>query len=204
MDPNFKKLVFVRYADHWILGVRGSYSECVVLLNKIRTFLAKQLNLKLSDQKTLITNANKDKAKFLGTKIFRARHQSLVRKSFIRRTGREVRLEIPLPNVMKKLALAKFVNNGQSLPRYLLHNSKDQILALYNSVYRGIVNYYSFAHNLGKASGYIHMILKSSCAKLLAAKYSLESRKKVFMKYGKDLKGRDNVAFAHPVYRNQP
>jgi hypothetical protein len=63
------------------------------------------------------------------------------------------------------------------------------------------MNYYSFAHNLGSISGFIHSTLKSSCAKLLAAKFNLGSQKKVFEKYGKDLKGTDNIAFAEPIYK---
>ena len=85
-----------------------------------------------------------------------------------------------------------------------MSNSKDQIITLYNSVYRGIIKYYSFAHNLGKVSGYIHSTLKSSCAKLLAAKLTLNSQRKVFEKFGKNLKGNDNIAFVGPVYRINP
>ncbi len=85
-----------------------------------------------------------------------------------------------------------------------MHNSKDQIIALYNSVYRGINNYYSFTHNIGKVGGYVHMILKASCAKLLAAKFSLNSQKKVFTRYGKNLKGTDKIAFVNATYKIQP
>lgn len=206
LDPNFKKLVFVRYADDWILGVRGSYADCVSLLTKLRIFLLEELKLNLSDKKTLITNANKEKALFLSTKIFRSRHQLLTRThGFASRIGKEIRMEIPLTKVMKKLEEAKFIKNGESTPRYLwMHNTKDQIIALYNSVYRGITNYYSFAHNLGKVSGFIHMILKSSCAKLLAAKFSMNSQQKILVKFGKDLKGSDNLAFVNATYKNQP
>ena len=121
MDPNFKKLVYVRYADDWIIGVRGSYSDCTSLLSEIRTFLTNKLKLNLSDEKTLITNANKGKAMFLGTQIFRARHQTLTRLgSFVRRAGKEIRMMIPLPRVTKKLVEAKFMqSNGESTPRFL-------------------------------------------------------------------------------------
>jgi len=27
-DPNFKRLVYVRYADDWIIGIRGAYVDC--------------------------------------------------------------------------------------------------------------------------------------------------------------------------------
>lgn len=203
LDPNFNKIVYVRYADDWILGVRGSYNDCTDLLETIKTFLSEELKLNLSESKTLITNANKGKALFLSTQIFRARHQSLTRlRSFNRRAGREIRMMIPMDKITKKLRETNFMKNGIATPRFLwMHNSKDQIIALYNSVYRGIINYYSFAHNLGKVSGFLHMILKSSCAKLLATKFSLRSQKQIFTRYGKNLRGPDRLAFADAVYK---
>lgn len=205
-DPNFKKLVYVRYADDWIIGIRGSRNDCVTILQEIKDFLKQNLDLELSEKKTLITNANNEKALFLGTKIFRSRHQTFSKNAgFSRRIGKEMRLEAPLDRITKKLTEAKLINNGDSAPRFLwMSNSKDQIIALYNSVYRGITNYYSFAHNLGNVSGYVHNMLKSSCAKLLAAKFTMRSQKKIFDTYGKDLKGKDDIAFVEPIYKNSP
>jgi hypothetical protein len=97
------------------------------------------------------------------------------------------------------------MNNDIATPRFLwLNNSKDQIMALYNSVYRGFINYYSFSHNLGSISGFIHSNLKSSCAKLLAAKFTLGSQSQVFKRFGKNLQGQDNIAFVEPVYKIKP
>ena len=206
MDPNFKKIVYVRYADDWIIGVRGSHEDCVILLDKIRNYLKEKLELNLSEKKTLITNANQDKALFLGVHIFITRNLIYSRYAgFVRRVGKGIRMEAPLERIVKKLREAKFLSGNTTQPRFLwIHNSKDQIVALYNAVYRGYINYYSFAHNLGSVSGYIHMLLKSSCAKLLAAKFTLKSKRKVFEAYGKNLLGKDNIPFAEPVYRNKP
>lgn len=203
LDPNFKKLTYVRYADDWILGVRGNREDCILLLNKIRSYLKDELKLNLSEEKTLITNANKEKALFLGTHIYRSRHQAFSRSSsFTRRIGREIRLTAPIERITKKLKEANFLSNGIPAPRFLwMHNSKDQIIALYNSVYRGITNYYSFTHNYGKVSGFVHSILLSSCAKLLAAKFNCDSQKKIFAQFGKDLKGKDRIAFVEPTYK---
>lgn len=62
-----------------------------------------------------------------------------------------------------------------------------QILHLYNSVLRGILNYYSFVHNFGKLVSHIQYELKQSCAKLLAAKFSLGTMSKVYNKFGNRL-----------------
>jgi len=201
-DPYFKKLIYVRYADDWILGVRGSHEDCENILIRIKEFLSNKLEFNLSESKTLITNANNQKALFLGTLILRSRHQGYHRSlGFTRRTGRQIRLELPLERVVKKLTEAKFIKNKIASPKFIwLHNSKDQIIALYNSVYRGYINYYSFANNLGINSGYIHSTLKSSCVKLLAAKFTLKSQSKVYKEFGKDLKGKDNISFVKPIY----
>ena len=64
MDPSFNKLTYVRYADDWIIGIRGSKDDCITVLDKIKIFLKQELNLELSDSKTLITNAKEGKARF--------------------------------------------------------------------------------------------------------------------------------------------
>lgn len=75
---------------------------------------------------------------------------------------------------------------------------------LYNSVYRGIIKYYSFVHNLNELSSRIHHILKGSCAKLLAAKLTLKSQRKVYEAFGPALKGKDKHGFIKAVYGNKP
>lgn len=206
MDPNFKKLVYVRYADDWILGVRGSYQDCVALLDNISKFLKFELKLNLSEEKTLITNSNKGKAIFLGTLISKSQHQSFNRSlGFARRNNREIRLEAPLDRIIKKLREANILDGTVTAPRFIwLSNSKDQIITLYNSIYRGYTNYYSFVLNLGHVSSYIHFVLKSSCAKLLAAKFKINTQRKVFAKYGKNLLGKDRIAFVDPKYKVSP
>lgn len=185
------------------MGVRGSYQDCVGLLNKITLFLKEELNLNLSAEKTLITNANKGKAYFIGTWIRNSTppHQSFKRSLVIRQsTPISIRLEAPLDKISQKLREAKILDGIVPVPRFIwLPNSKDQIIALYNSIYRAYINYYSCVHNLGYISSYLHFVLKTSCAKLLAAKFKLKTQSKVYAKYGKDLLGTDKIAFVSPA-----
>lgn len=158
MDSSFKKLVYVRYADDWIIGIRGSYTDAKNILGRINVFLKEELGLNLSLEKTLITNAQNDKAIFIGTTLGRGSHTtfSLSKSGHIKRNSKEIRLEAPLDRINKKLKEAGFLSKQQEkipLPRFLwLHNNKDVILTLYNSVYRGLINYYSFVMNFGKIS----------------------------------------------------
>ncbi len=58
---------------------------------------------------------------------------------------------------------------------------------MYNSVLRGYLNYYKFTHNYGKLVSTLVLVLKSSSAKLLAAKYSLDTMAKTYQKFGPQL-----------------
>lgn len=69
---------------------------------------------------------------------------------------------------------------------------------------RGYLNYYSFTHNYSRVASSLEFILKTSCAKLLAAKFKLRSVTEVINKYGKDLKGLaslDKIGFFKPSYK---
>ena len=68
-DPNFRRLWYVRYADEWLLGVVGSKADAVEIKQKIATFLRDELHLHLSEEKTLVTHARDEKARFLGYEI---------------------------------------------------------------------------------------------------------------------------------------
>jgi hypothetical protein len=46
------------------------------------------------------------------------------------------------------------------------------------------MEYYGMVINRGQLASYLYKVLNSSCAKLLASKYSLSSQKKVEKKYG--------------------
>lgn len=97
------------------------------------------------------------------------------------------------------------INSGMGTPRFLWKNlEKDAIIGLYNSVLRGYLNYYSFAHNYNHLAASLTHILKSSCAKLLAAKFTLRTRSKVIKKFGQDLQGDGKVAFLKPSLKLNP
>lgn len=62
------------------------------------------------------------------------------------------------------------------------------------------MNYYSFASNLNRLSTIVHYTLKRSCARLLAAKFTLGSQAAVFTRFGKDIKGKDKHSFVKAIY----
>jgi len=69
MDSNFRRIKYVRYADDFLIGVIAPKSYATELKLEITNFLKDTLHLRLSDEKTKITNAKHNKAQFLGFQI---------------------------------------------------------------------------------------------------------------------------------------
>nr|YP_009574382.1 hypothetical protein [Arthrobotrys musiformis]QBM31499.1 hypothetical protein [Arthrobotrys musiformis]QBM31649.1 hypothetical protein [Arthrobotrys musiformis] len=201
---SYKRISYVRYADDWMIGVRGSAKETIIILEKVKEF-CKQIGLEVSDTKTKITNINEDKALFLGTHITRSHHRSYSRIGNMKRMRRNklgIRLLAPISRIREKLTKSNFVKNAISHPRFLwLHNDHDQIILLYNSVLRGFLNYYSFSHNLGRVASFTEFILKQSCAKLLATKFNLRTTAQVYKKFGNKLTSPKGYEFYKPSYK---
>ncbi|KAH8163800.1 hypothetical protein CIB48_g4426 [Xylaria polymorpha] len=75
-DPNFRRMYIVRYADDWVISIRGPLTETKDILSNINKFLRDNLKLELSETKTLITNPRKEPALFLGTHVIMSEHST--------------------------------------------------------------------------------------------------------------------------------
>jgi hypothetical protein len=65
-DPDWRRLKSIRYADDFGLAFTGPKSEAEAMKRAVATFLREELGLKLSEEKTLITHARSQAARFLG------------------------------------------------------------------------------------------------------------------------------------------
>lgn len=120
-DPNFKKISYIRYADDWIIGVKGTSEETKVILNKVKKQLS-VMGLTLSENKTKITNLNTENVLFLGTNIKRAREFSFSKpthNNILRRNSKKIRMEAPIDRIVKKLHNADFMKNNESSPKFV-------------------------------------------------------------------------------------
>ena len=200
-DPNYRRLQYVRYADDWVIGIRGTYAEAERIKTRISEFCTKQLKLSLNEEKTKITNLSRDKVFFLGTEIYRSRHQKYhAFKKKLRRSTKRLRMDAPLRHTRRKLTDAGFIRGNLPHPKFVwMSLEHDKIIAMYNAVYRGLINYYSFSTNRSQLVSFVHFFLKHSCAKLLAAKFST-GVPKIFKRFGKDLAGPNSRGFAKADY----
>ncbi|OLR25178.1 reverse transcriptase domain-containing protein [Bacillus cereus] len=194
MDQDYKRLSYARYADDFLIGVIGSKEDAQFIRDEIATFLKEKLNLELSMEKTLITNASSKHAQFLGyeIKVFKSqaiRTDKLGRK--IRLLNGKVQLKMPHSawvNKLQKYQAIKMDANGIWKPqarRYFQKNENLEIVSQYNSEIRGLYNYYRLAENVSNHMHRFAYFMFYSMLKTFAAKYRTRT-KQIRQKYMKN------------------
>jgi group II intron reverse transcriptase/maturase len=203
MDPNFRRLFYVRYADDFVVGVTASYKEVESIKDQLQLFLNKELKMDLSPAKTTITHFKKRSIKFLGTIVYgisRKEKPMQTQKRPQWNTSIKVRitprpgLHAPIKDLLAKLCKNGFVkkdSSGKYKPtalRRMTNFDHADIVGYYSSIARGLLNYYSFADNYTRVGALVKYHLRSSCALTLALKYKLRYQAKAFANFGSTLK----------------
>ncbi len=183
-DPGYRRLKYVRYADDFLLGFIGSIQEAKEIKEKLRTFLVSKLKLELSEEKTLITNGRKETASFLGYEIL-VQYSDTKHTNGKRSINGIIALRMPVSFVEEKCAL--YMRNGKPIHRPELINDDDfTIVNIYQSEYRGYVQYYSLAQNIAWLHK-LQWVMWSSLMKTLACKHKT-SVAKIRSKYYKTVR----------------
>ncbi|MDN4634167.1 reverse transcriptase domain-containing protein [Sphingomonas sp. PsM26] len=192
MDPDFKRIKYVRYADDFLIGIIGSKSDCIKLKKRITEFLWSGLKLELSQEKTLITNSKKC-ARFLGYDI-KIRRDLSTKKTKTGNTQRvfnyQCVLYLPQEKWVKKLKELKAIvmqKDGKWKPIHrttLINNEPLEIQSIYNAEIKGLYNYYKMAINVSSLHNF-NFFMKFSYLKTMAKKYK-SSVKKIYKKYSVD------------------
>jgi len=162
-DPDYRRLRYIRYADDFLLGFAGPKDEAEKLKDRIRDFLRDQLKLELSPEKTLITHAGSEKARFLGYDIGVGNHPEA-------KSGRgKIKLRMPPQKLVGKMG--KYMCNGRPVHRKELTRDDDfSIVALYGLEFRGFAQYYAFAENRFWLN-HLQWVMGSSLLMTLATKH---------------------------------
>ncbi|MED0739006.1 reverse transcriptase/maturase family protein [Aneurinibacillus thermoaerophilus] len=188
MDGNFRRMSYTRYADDFLIGIIGSKAEAEKVKSDIKTFLAENLKLELSDEKTLITHWKKP-VRFLGFDITIQGGKEHDTKRTIRIGGSHVRsgagmVKVSLPhdairNFMLKNGYIVIDKEGNWVARErgkLKNNDDLEIVSIYNSEIRGFYNYYSIAYNVFKFN-HAYALIEQSFLRTLAMKYKTKTSK---------------------------
>jgi hypothetical protein len=168
MDPGFRRLRYLRYADDHILGFTGPKAEAEQIKAELTRFLRETLRLELNQDKTLISHARRQPARFLGYHII-VQHCD-TRITYGRRSANgRIALRVP-PDVIKA-KIAPCRRRGKPWHRPGLQNLDDyDIVRVYGAGYRGIVNYYLLAQDVWRL-GTLCWYAQTSMLKTLAAKH---------------------------------
>ncbi len=166
-DSNYRRLRYCRYADDFLLGFAGPKTEAETIKSQIGAFL-KELHLELSQEKTLVTHATDEKARFLSYEIGMAKADS--RKCNGRRSinGQPI---LTVPQAIINRWKGKHARNNQPYHRKeLMNNSDFDIVMTYHVEFQGLVNYYEKAYNVSKLHD-VKRIYQQSLVKTLALKH---------------------------------
>jgi hypothetical protein len=151
-DPSYRRLHYVRYADDWLLGFAGPKAEAEDIKQQLGEFLRTTLKLELSEEKTKITHAATQAARFLGYEIVNQHANDKIDYRNRRSINGHIGLRLPLDVLATRRA--RYERNGKPVHRSALVEDSDYtIVSQYQSEYRGIVNYYLLAHNVGWLRG---------------------------------------------------
>jgi group II intron reverse transcriptase/maturase len=168
MDPGYRRLKYIRYADDHILGFTGPKAEAEEIKARLAEFLRETLGLELNQQKTLITHARSQRARFLGYDIT-VQHSGTKISNGRRSANGKIALKVP-PDVIRAQC-ARYRNHGKPWHRSRLQNLDDyDIIRVYGAEYRGVVNYYLLAKDAWRLRT-LRWNAETSMLKTLAAKH---------------------------------
>lgn len=183
-DNKFKRIHYVRYADDFIIGIIGNKDEAVVLREEIKEYLQINLDLILNIEKTLITHRSNIK-KFLGYTI----GSKGLKNDIVKDTLRDIdsrrqllTLFVDIEKIIKKLCLLGYCDKGGNpVPNFkLLHQTQSVTNLNATHIINGLNAYYKLANNRNRAITRIIYILKTSIAKMYAAKYKKRTMAAIF------------------------
>jgi len=158
-DSGFRRSLYLRYADDFVVLMASTLEQAMKLKNKIALFLWEECGLELNQLKTTITNT-RDSFTFLGATIKRRTNVSIF-NSFKGRGGNKItrRATLRLGVDVNILALLdKLVANGFARRNHkktllakgktnMVHLSHFDIVRFFNSKISGLLSAFSFAGN---------------------------------------------------------
>ena len=185
-------IVYTRYADDWLILVKGPLNLTLEIKQKISEFIRVKLKMELDPEKTLVTHTS-NPINFLGftiqvptnVKITKVSHKNT---RYLRRTTSKTLYIYPDRRrvLYTNLTLRKFCEQRNkeffpiSKPGFIVLSDYEIVLK-YRQIMVGLFNYYRNVDRLNFLN-YVFYILQYSCAKTLARKKKISIRQ-IFFRY---------------------
>jgi retron-type reverse transcriptase len=198
------RIFYIRYADDWILLTNGGREVGEKIKSEIAQFLWNNLQLKLSEIKTLVTDITKHPAKFLGfelrisprgavQKVTTKGHHTLKKFNLQKRSGILVWASPDRQRLINRLHMKGFCSKSgfpTTVP-WLSCLEAHAIVDRFNATIRGLAEYHlPIVRNRSSIHRWIY-ILRFACLKTLAQKYKC-SIKKIFKRFGHNMHNRND------------
>ncbi|XP_071731221.1 nuclear intron maturase 1, mitochondrial [Rutidosis leptorrhynchoides] len=192
-----KKMDYIRYGGHFLIGIRGSRNDAVEIKNMISEFCANKYGFNLDESKMKIEHISRGVQFFdhvisqrliYPTIRFASNGGHIVTQKSV---GILLSVTASLQQCIRqfrKLKLVKGDKDPDPLPcTPMLYCGQAQTNAQMNKFLETMADWYQYADNRKKIVGFCVYVIRNSVAKLYAARYKMKSRKKVFKKGSRDL-----------------
>ena len=204
--PEARRLVYVRYADDFVVFVGGTRKDAEEVRRRVGRFLKGTLGLRMSVEKTKVTHLRTEKAKFLGLLIWQPDFAWEAPVTTLNPLGQRVpdrghkyagstratprlKITIPVLDILRSLTdkgLARRLANGTYRPTSFskaLGLNIPAIIRYLRSVFRGLALYYGVADDWYEAKHLYNYWGRYAAAMTIAHK-TKSSTSKVMKRYG--------------------
>ena len=212
------KIVYVRYAEDFLVGLTGPIDFCQRTISKIKNLIHVILKLNLNKNKTFFYPANKC-VKFLGV-LIKSNHNTITKRKIIIKNQNQILplhnqniiFYAPIEDIKNKLAQLGYCYPGKNQRAkaclWLYHINHVHIIKFINSVFHNINDYYKFVNNRKILIWIIRDILWSSLVLIIRRKYKLPRIKQVVKKFGitlnHNLCGKKAIIKINTSFKNKP
>lgn len=185
-----RKMDYIRYAGHFLIGIRGPREEAVGIRKEIMEFCDRTFGIRLDNSKVEIEHITRG-IQFLDHIICRrVIHPTLRYTSsggnIVSEKGVGTLLSVTASlqqciRQFRRIALVKGDKDPEPMPcTPMLYSGQAHTNAQMNKLLETMADWYRYADNRKKIVGFCAYVIRSSLAKLYAARYRLKSRAKVY------------------------
>ncbi|XP_020088875.1 uncharacterized protein LOC109710586 [Ananas comosus] len=192
-----RKMDYIRYGSHILIGIRGPREDAVDLRRNLIEFCETTFGLRLENSKVEIEHISRG-IEFLDHVICRRVIYPTLRYTA---TGGKVVSEKGVGTLLsvtaslqrcirhfRQLELVKGDRDPEPLPCMpMLYSGQAHTNSQMNKFLETMADWYRYADNRKKIVGFCAYVVRSSLAKLYAARYRLKSRAKVYKIASRDL-----------------
>lgn len=145
-DPDDRRLRSLRSADDMLLGFAGPHAEAEEITRQLGAFLQDRLKLTRSQEKTLITQARTQAARFLGYNIVVLHNNQKRDQSGKRSINGQIGLQVPV-EIIKTKGVSYQKNGKPTHRKERTDDTVSSIISPYQQAFRGFAQYYQWSVN---------------------------------------------------------